>query len=143
MFKITNKTIPKGNACTSNQPTLSIRIIFAFTRYSTVINYYILRNNQKQQEQQYNNAHYNKYNFLFANFVYHIKYYTISIEHSTRLSRQNKHVRSYGVCESTANRIFHGPFYYGILEQGHNYVDLRVVTSNFKPMVTKEEYNQV
>ncbi len=65
------------------------------------------------------------------------------VERSTKLSRRNKHVRSYGVCESTANRIFHDPFYYGILEQGRNYVDLRVVTPNFKPMVTEEEFDQV
>ncbi len=66
-----------------------------------------------------------------------------NVERSTKLSRRNKHVRSYGVCESTANRIFHDPFYYGILEQGRNYVDLRVVTPNFKPMVTEEEFDQV
>lgn len=65
-----------------------------------------------------------------------------NVERSTKLSRRNKHVRSYGVCESTANRIFHDPFYYGILEQGRNYVDLRVVTPNFKPMVTEEEFDQ-
>ena len=65
-----------------------------------------------------------------------------NVERSTKLSRRNKHVRSYGVCESTANRIFHDPFYYGILEQGRSYVDLRVVTPNFKPMVTEEEFNQ-
>lgn len=40
-----------------------------------------------------------------------------NVERSTKLSRRNKYVRSYGVCESTANRIFHDPFYYGILEQ--------------------------
>ena len=66
-----------------------------------------------------------------------------NVGRSTKLSRRNKHVRSYGVCESTANRIFHDPFYYGILEQGRNYVDLRVVTPNFKPMVTEEEFDQV
>ena len=66
-----------------------------------------------------------------------------NVERSTKLSRRNKHVRSYGVCESTANRIFHDPFYYGILEQGRNYVDLRVATPNFKPMVTEEEFDQV
>ena len=66
-----------------------------------------------------------------------------NVERSTKLSHRNKHVRSYGVCESTANRIFHDPFYYGILEQGRNYVDLRVVTPNFKPMVTEEEFDQV
>lgn len=62
------------------------------------------------------------------------------VERSTKLSRRNKHVRSYGVCKSTANRVFHDPFYYGILEQGRNYVDLRVVTPDFKPMATEEEY---
>lgn len=46
-----------------------------------------------------------------------------NVERSTKLSRRSKHVRSYGVCESTTNRIFHDPFYYGILEQGRNYVD--------------------
>ena len=66
-----------------------------------------------------------------------------NVERSTKLSRRNKHVRSYGVCESTANHIFHDPFYYGILEQGRNYVDLRVVTPSFKPMVTEEEFDQV
>ena len=72
------------------------------------------------------------------------RYWKINnVERSTKLSRRNKHVRSYGVCESTANRIFHDPFYYGILEQGRNYVDLRVVTPNFKPMVTEEEFDQV
>ncbi len=65
-----------------------------------------------------------------------------NVERSTKLSCQNKHVRSYGVCESTANRIFHDPFYYGILEQGRNHVDLRVVTPNFKPMVIEEEFDQ-
>ena len=65
------------------------------------------------------------------------------VERSTKLSRRNKHVRSYGVCKSTTNRVFHDPFYYGILEQGRNYVDLRVVTPDFKPMVTEEEYEQV
>ena len=66
-----------------------------------------------------------------------------NVECSTKLSRRNKHVKSYGVCESTANRIFHDPFYYGILEQDRNYVDLRVVTPNFKPMVTEEEFNRI
>ena len=66
-----------------------------------------------------------------------------NVERSTKLSRRNKRTRSYGICESTANRIFHDPFYYGVLEQGRNAVDLRVVTPNFKPMVTEEEFNRV
>ena len=66
-----------------------------------------------------------------------------NVERSTKLSRRNKCTRSYGICESTANRIFHDPFYYGVLEQGRNAVDLRVVTPNFKPMVTEEEFNKV
>ena len=57
--------------------------------------------------------------------------------------RRNKHVRSYGVCESTANRIFHDPFYYGSLIQAGHAVGLKQLYPDFKPVVTAEEFNIV
>ena len=57
--------------------------------------------------------------------------------------RRNKHVRSYGVCESTANRIFHDPFYYGLLIQAGHAVGLKQLYPDFKPVVTAEEFNIV
>src|SRR3989344_8086867 len=39
--------------------------------------------------------------------------------------------------------IFHDPFYYGLLVQAGQTVDLRELDPDFEPMVTPEEYNQV
>ena len=39
--------------------------------------------------------------------------------------------------------IFHDPFYYGLLVQAGQTVDLRELDPDFEPVVTPEEYNQV
>jgi DNA invertase Pin-like site-specific DNA recombinase len=39
--------------------------------------------------------------------------------------------------------MFKDPFYYGILEQANQTVDLRTVQVNFKPMIEEELYNRV
>ena len=39
--------------------------------------------------------------------------------------------------------VFHDPFYYGLLVQANQTVDLRELDPDFEPMVTQEEYNQV
>lgn len=42
-----------------------------------------------------------------------------------------------------ATSIFRDPFYYGVLIQAGNAVDLRELNPNFKPMITENEYNAV
>lgn len=47
--------------------------------------------------------------------------------------------------KDVVNRIFHDPFYYGLLQQAGNSVNLieSGIQKDFKPMVTEEEWNRV
>lgn len=66
-----------------------------------------------------------------------VHYYTI--EGANKVSRKItlKHKTQIG-------RILRDPFYFGVLTQGGNEVDLRdIPAANFEPMVTEEEYNKV
>lgn len=44
---------------------------------------------------------------------------------------------------SSASGVFRDPFYYGVLEQANQTVDLREIYPNFEPMIDQETYNQV
>ncbi len=64
------------------------------------------------------------------------------IHRMTKLARKNKHPRRMEVSMHMTTTMFHDPFYYGVLVQAGQAVDLRQINPNFKPMVTEEEYNQ-
>lgn len=67
------------------------------------------------------------------------------VHRKTKISRKNKVVRkvkSYG-STATVGKILGDPFYYGILVQSGQQVDLRVITPNFKPLITEDEFNRV
>ncbi len=57
-----------------------------------------------------------------------------------RISKANK-IR-YEVRQHALTNIFHDSFYYGILTQADNEVDLRLY-GNFEPMITEDEFNIV
>lgn len=63
------------------------------------------------------------------------------VHRMTKLSRRNKHPRRMEVSMHMTTTMFHDPFYYGVLVQAGQAVDLREICPNFKPMVTEEEYN--
>ncbi len=67
------------------------------------------------------------------------------VHRKTKISRKNKVVRkvkSYG-STATVGKILGDPFYYGILVQSGQQVNLRVITPNFKPLITEDEFNRV
>ena len=64
------------------------------------------------------------------------------IHRMTKLTRKNKHPRRMEVSMHMTTTMFHDPFYYGVLVQAGQAVDLRQINPNFKPMVSEEEYNQ-
>lgn len=61
----------------------------------------------------------------------------------TKITYKNKTPRIIAVNKNIASKIFSDPFYYGILCQAEKEVDLRSVVSDFKPMVTEQQYNEV
>ena len=61
----------------------------------------------------------------------------------TKITKKNKKKRTIYINKNIASKIFSDPFYYGILCQAEQEVDLRLVVSGFKPMVTEEQYNKV
>lgn len=65
------------------------------------------------------------------------------MEKRTKITRKNKKSRVIRPNINTPTRIFEDSFYYGLLLQAEQEVDLRLVMDDFKPMVTEEEYNQV
>ena len=60
----------------------------------------------------------------------------------TKLSRKVKKVRPILPNKNSVGKMFSDPFYYGILVQADQEVDLRKIT-NFQPMVSEEEYEAV
>ena len=60
----------------------------------------------------------------------------------TKITRRNKHIRKIVVSKQIASNIFADPFYYGLLIQNNQEVDLRRIT-NFEPMISEETYNAV
>ena len=66
-----------------------------------------------------------------------------NIHRTTKITRKNKRERViYLDSKQTVSTIFRNPFYYGLLVQGGQEVDLRKV-AKFKPMVTEEEFDAV
>jgi hypothetical protein len=43
--------------------------------------------------------------------------------------------------ETTINKVWKDPFYYGMFQRGQSVVDLREVSNLYKPMMTEDEYN--
>ncbi len=65
------------------------------------------------------------------------------MEKKTKITRKNKKQRIIKPNINTPTKVFEDSFYYGVLVQAEQEVDLRLVVNDFKPMVTEEEYNQV
>lgn len=63
----------------------------------------------------------------------------------TKLTRKNKNIKRINVydSDSTIGAILSDPFYYGILVQAGQQVDLRQILPNFKPMLTEEQFGEV
>ena len=64
------------------------------------------------------------------------------VHRMTKISRKNKHIRKITISKQMASNIFASPFYFGILIQNEQEIDLRKVT-NFTPMIDEETYNTV
>ena len=60
----------------------------------------------------------------------------------TKITKKNKHPRKIYPTEKTLGKMFGDPFYYGILEQVQQTIDLRIVY-DFAPMIEEDMYNQV
>lgn len=60
----------------------------------------------------------------------------------TKINRRNKHPRKISITKQIASNIFASPFYFGILIQNDQEVDLREISS-FKPMISEDDYNTV
>lgn len=65
-----------------------------------------------------------------------------NVHRMTKLNRKNRVSRRVDMYKSTATRIFQDPFYFGILEQAEQEVDLRTIYS-FKPMINEDTYRTV
>ena len=65
------------------------------------------------------------------------------MEKMTKVNRKNKTPRAIKPSINTPTNIFKDSYYYGVLVQADQEVDLRKVIDDFKPMVTEEEYNKV
>ena len=65
------------------------------------------------------------------------------VDRMTKITHKNKKIRKVYITKSTASRIFSNPFYYGLLCQAGQIVDLREKQSDFKPMISEEDFNKV
>ena len=68
-----------------------------------------------------------------------------NVHRMTKLTRKNKNIKRINVydSDSTIGAILSDPFYYGILVQAGQQVDLRQILPNFKPMLTEEQFGEV
>jgi DNA invertase Pin-like site-specific DNA recombinase/ACT domain-containing protein len=60
----------------------------------------------------------------------------------TKITKKNKYPRKIYPTEKSVGVMFGDPFYYGILEQTNQTIDLRTVY-DFEPMIEEDLYNQV
>lgn len=60
----------------------------------------------------------------------------------TKVNKKNKTARKILPTEKSVGKMFGDPFYYGVLEQVNQTIDLREVY-NFEPMIDMDIYNQV
>ena len=67
------------------------------------------------------------------------------VHRMTKLTRRNKNVRKTTIysSESPISTILNDPFYYGVLVQGGQKVDLREILPDFQPMLTEEQFEQI
>lgn len=67
------------------------------------------------------------------------------VHRMTKITRKNKKVRKITTYNSAmvVSTILSDPFYYGMLVQAGQSVDLREIQTNFKPMLTEEEFGAV
>lgn len=61
----------------------------------------------------------------------------------TKITRKNKTKRKILPTEKTVGKMFGDPFYYGVLEQSEQSLDIRSFHTDFVPMIDQELYNQV
>lgn len=66
-----------------------------------------------------------------------------NVQRFTKISRKNKRRRRITISVNMASTMFMDPFYYGVLCQAGQEVDLRNIVANFKPMVSEETYGKV
>ncbi len=60
----------------------------------------------------------------------------------TKITKKNKHPRKILPTEKGIGKMFSDPFFYGILEQVQQTIDLRTIY-DFEPMIEEDIYNQV
>ncbi len=67
------------------------------------------------------------------------------VHRMTKLTRRNKNVHRVTIynSEGPIGTILGDPFYYGVLVQGGQKVDLREILPDFQPMLTEEEFEQI
>lgn len=61
----------------------------------------------------------------------------------TKITRKNKTCKRIDPTEKTVGKMFQDPFYFGMLEQTNQTIDLRTIQLDFEPMVDEDIYNQV
>ncbi len=61
----------------------------------------------------------------------------------TKITRKNKKTKKILPTEKSVGNLFRDPFYFGMLEQTQQNIDLRTVQLDFEPMIDEEIYNQV
>lgn len=64
------------------------------------------------------------------------------VHRMTKITRKNKRIRKITISKQMASNIFASPFYFGILIQNEQEVDLRKI-SDFTPMIDEKTYNAV
>lgn len=68
-----------------------------------------------------------------------------NVHRMTKTNRKNKNKQKNTVYNSvsTLDSILNDPFYYGMLVQGGQKVDLKEILANFKPMIAEEEFGLI
>ena len=68
-----------------------------------------------------------------------------NVHRMTKITRKNKNIKRVNVYDSnsTIGVILSDPFYYGVLVQGGQRVDLREVLLDFQPMITEEQFGLI
>jgi DNA invertase Pin-like site-specific DNA recombinase len=61
----------------------------------------------------------------------------------TKVSRKNKFSKKIVPTEKSVGQMFRDPFYFGILEQTEQSIELSTIQLDFEPMIDRDTYNQV
>ena len=67
------------------------------------------------------------------------------VHRMTKLTRKNKNIKRVNIydSDSTIGNVLSDPFYYGILVQSGQKVDLREILPSFQPMITEDQFGLV